>query len=129
MKEFLAKAGNLALMLNVDWFKPFKDSPYSVGVVYLTILNLPREERFKRYNLILAGIIPGPKEPSLHTNTFLKPLVNDLLTLWDGVEMSLHDNSKHNIRAALLCIACDIPAGKKVCGFRACGVLSLHARV
>ena len=119
--DFLAKPGNLALILNVDWFQPFKDSPYSVGVIYLAILNLPREERFKRQNLILVGIIPGPKEPNLHLNTFLEPLVNDLLILWDGVEMLLLDKSHHIIRAALLCIACDIPAGKKVCGFRAFG--------
>ena len=33
--------------------------------------------------------------------------------------MSLHNGSKKIIRAALLCVACDIPAGKKVCGFRA----------
>lgn len=25
--DFLAKSGNLALMLNVNWFQPFKDSP------------------------------------------------------------------------------------------------------
>ncbi len=120
-QDFLSKPGNLALMLNIDWFEPFKDSPYSVGVIYLAVLNLPREERFKRSNLILVGVIPGPKEPSLHMNTFLAPLVDELLTLWDGVEMSLHDGSKRNIRAALLCVTCDIPAGKKVCGFRAFG--------
>ena len=31
--DFLAKRGNLALMLSVDWFEPFKDSPYAVGVI------------------------------------------------------------------------------------------------
>lgn len=119
--DFLAKPGNLALMLNVDWFEPFKDSPYAVGVIYLAVMNLPREERFRRHNVILVGIVPGPKEPSLHVNTFLSPLVDELLILWDGVEMSLHSGLKQLIRAMLLCVACDIPAGKKVCGFRAFG--------
>lgn len=82
---------------------------------------LTKEERFRRHNVILVSIIPGPKEPSLHLNTFLKPLINDLLLLWDGVEMSLHNGSKKIIRAALLCVACDIPAGKKVWLFRAFG--------
>lgn len=71
--------------------------------------------------MILVGIIPGPKEPSLHVNTFLRPLVDELLILWDGEEMSLHSGLKQQIRAVLLCVACDIPAGKKVCGFCAFG--------
>jgi len=119
--DFLAKPGNLALMLNVDWFEPFKDSPYAVGVIYLAIMNLLREERFRRHNVILVGIVPGPKEPSVRVNTFLRPLVDELLTLWDGVKMSLHSGLKQQIRAMLLCVAFDIPAGKKLCGFRAFG--------
>lgn len=39
-EPFLAQPNNLALMLNVDWFQPFKDAPYSVGAIYLVILNL-----------------------------------------------------------------------------------------
>lgn len=70
-------------MLNVDWFQPFKYSNYSVGAVYLSILNLPREERFKRNNIILVGIIPDCKtEPP--TNTFLEPLVDELQEAWEG---------------------------------------------
>ena len=38
------------LMLNVDWFQPFKRrSDYSV-VIYFVIMNLPRSERFKFEN-------------------------------------------------------------------------------
>ena len=31
---------NLALQLNVDWFQPFKHTIYSVGAIYVSILNL-----------------------------------------------------------------------------------------
>ena len=55
----------------------------------MSILNLPRESRFKQENTILVGLIPGPHEPSRDINTFLKPLVDDLLKLWEGVEMHL----------------------------------------
>ena len=41
---FLSAPNNLALMLNIDWFSPFKHSPYSVGAIYLVITNLPRSE-------------------------------------------------------------------------------------
>lgn len=46
--DFLTREGNYALMLNVDWFQPFKHTHYSVGAIHISILNLPREERFKR---------------------------------------------------------------------------------
>ena len=53
-------------------------------------MNLLRNERFKRENVILVGIIPGPSEPPLNINTYLSPLVDELLVLWnDGVMMRL----------------------------------------
>lgn len=61
--RFMSHQRNLAPMMNVDWFQPFKHSPYSVGVIYLSSMNLPRGERFKRENIIVVGIIPGPGEP------------------------------------------------------------------
>ena len=79
---FLAASNHLGLMLNVNWFNPYKHSPYSVGVVYLVILNLPRSMRFKKENIILVGLMPGPHEPSLHINTYLDPLVQELNILW-----------------------------------------------
>ena len=62
---FLAEPNNLCLSINVDcdWFKVYDHSQYSAGPIYLVILNLPRHERYKDENVILAGIIPGPKEP------------------------------------------------------------------
>lgn len=36
---------NLCLMLNIDWFNPFDELPYSVGAMYLTVQNLPWSER------------------------------------------------------------------------------------
>jgi hypothetical protein len=47
---------NLGLMLSVDWFKPFKRSEYKVGAILLSVLNLPRGERFKKKWTIVAGM-------------------------------------------------------------------------
>ena len=44
----------------------------------MTIVNLPREVRFKWENTIVCGIIPGPKEPSYNINTYLRPIVDEL---------------------------------------------------
>ena len=32
--------------LNVDWYQPFEHTQHSEGAIYLTVLNLPRQERF-----------------------------------------------------------------------------------
>ena len=115
---FFSSPNNLGLMLNIDWFNPFKHSPYSVGAIYLVLLNLPRSQRFKLENMILVGIIPGPTEPSLHLNSYLDPLVDELNFLFDvGIEVSGSSHNNVIVKAALLLVACDIPAARKVCGF------------
>ena len=83
-EPFLSELNNWCLALNVDWFNPYKQTPYSVGAMYLSILNLPRAERFKVHNMILVGLIPGPNEPS-DMNPFLSPLVEDLKRLFEGI--------------------------------------------
>ena len=84
----------------------------------MSILNLPRESRFKQENTILVGLIPGPHEPSRDINTFLRPLVDDLLKLWEGVDMRIASiNCTKKICCALMCVSCDLPAGRKLCGF------------
>ncbi len=60
--NFLADPRNLALMVNVDWFQPYDHTQYSVGVIYLVIMSLPRSERFLIHNAIFCAIIPGPME-------------------------------------------------------------------
>ena len=62
-RPFLDLPNNIALALNIDWFNPYKHTQYSIGAVYLTILNLPRTLRYKIENTIIVGLIPGPKEP------------------------------------------------------------------
>ena len=66
------------LVLNVDWFQPFTHIEYSVGAIYLTVQNLPRNERYKEENIILVGILPGSLEPPLTINSYLASLVEDL---------------------------------------------------
>ena len=117
-ESFLSEAGNLGLILNFDFFQPFEHLSYSLGALYMCVLNLPREVRYKQHNVILVGLVPGPHEPKRDINTFLKPLVDDLLKLWSGVQFNVHSVRSYKIiRCALLCVACGLPAGRKVCGF------------
>ena len=103
---FLSERHNLPLMMNCDWFQPFKHTQYSVGVLYLVIMNLPRNIRFKPENLVIAGIIPGHSEPSCYEiNSYLRPLIDELLDLWyDGFSVSVNGTCA-KFRAAVLRVA------------------------
>ena len=123
-KDLQASTGGIdgntiGLMLNVDWFNPFKHGNYSMGAVYLSVLNLPRKIRFKEQNTILVGLIPGPKEPKLLLNSYLTPLVQELLQLDEGVWFSCPDviGKRVFIKGRLIAVCSDIPASRKVCGF------------
>ena len=115
-ENFLLKCYNLGLLLNVDWFQPYAHVQYSVGAIYIAILNLPHRLRYKRENMLLVGVIPGPHEPRLHINYFLEPVVDDLLKLWEGVQMDTAEGNQR-VQAVLLCNSSDIPAMRKVGGF------------
>ena len=82
-------------------------------------MNLPRSLRYKRQNVLLVGVIPGPSEPTHGINPYLQPLVNELLVFWKGVQIKVKRGSNVviQIRCVLLCVTCDTPAGRKVCGF------------
>ena len=56
----------------------------------MACLNIPLDVRYKRENIYLAGVLPGPKAPSLQqVNHFLRPIVQELLPLWNsGVDLS-----------------------------------------
>ena len=62
------------LILNIDWFETFEHSVYAVGVVFLSIFNLPCHIHYNKENIILCGLIPGPKEPALNVNASLSHL-------------------------------------------------------
>ena len=60
-EHFFQNKRNIGLMINFDFFNPFKNSKYSLGVLYTVVVNLPRESRFLWENVLVLGIIPGPR--------------------------------------------------------------------
>ena len=108
---------NLDLMINADWFQPFQNVQHSVRVIYLVIVNLPREVRFRQQNVIVLGVIPGSSEPNLSINTFLATLVDDLLAFFDV--MWIKENSYLSFyKMTLIFASFDLPATRKFGGFR-----------
>ena len=103
---------SIGLLLNVDWFKPFDRSEYKVSALMMSVINLPRNERFKKRWTMVLGIIPGPTEPKGNINTFLQPIVDDLLLLWNGIPIT--NSTQKIVKAALLGVSSDMPALRKV---------------
>ena len=113
---FLRDETSLALQLNLDWFQPFtRRNNISVGAIYLSILNLPREDRYKLENVILLGIIPNLTHEPNTLEYLLRPLVEELKIFYkDGIHLPKTDRL---IKCVLICVTCDLPATTKVCGF------------
>ena len=131
-KEFLNVAGSPSLaapytfghdehdLMNIDWFQPYTHTICSVGVIYLTIMSLPRTITFKLENIIIVAVIPGPSEPRHDMNQYLEPLVCELLQFWTGKKLCICTSSgvvEEVVKCALLCVTCDLPAGRKAGGF------------
>lgn len=72
-KDFFKDAGHYGLMLNFDFFQPIKHDKYSVGVFYLTLMNLPHSVCFKPENFVLVGVVPP-----IDSGTSLNPFLNHL---------------------------------------------------
>ena len=118
--DFLNAPRNLAFAINVDWFQLFKRrNDRSVVAIHLVLLNLPREQRFKWENIIVAGKIPEMSKEPKSLNTFLAPIVDELQALWKGVKLTTSQSRiPLTYRGALLLASADLPTVRKLCGFK-----------
>jgi hypothetical protein len=71
--------------------------------------------------MLFIGLMPGGNgEVSLEQiNNYLKPFVDELLTLMAGVEMSVHGVGNVVVKAASTLFCMDFPAASKTIGFSA----------
>jgi len=110
---------NLGLLINLDWFQPFKYTQHSTVAIYASICNLPRAERNKPENIIYLGFLPGPKEADKNQiNHYLSPIVDELKELWEGwrVPKTYENKDGLDIRVAIIVGSSDIPATRKLFG-------------
>ncbi|THU85280.1 hypothetical protein K435DRAFT_806048, partial [Dendrothele bispora CBS 962.96] len=75
---------------------------------------------YRTANLILAGIMPSPKEASPdQVQRYMRPFINELLRLWkDGIRVVTPKFPEGRlVRVALVAVVCDKPAAHKLGGF------------
>lgn len=117
--------GRYIFSLAVDWFTPHQSGPaskgWSIGVVFLVCMNLPKHLRFKVENVCLVGVLPGPFKTKPHQlHHILGLVVEDFLQLWNtGVWYTR--TAKYPlgrlIRAAIGPVVCDMEGARDVSGF------------
>jgi Transposase family tnp2 len=115
----------LAFSFSMDSFNPYhmKESKQTVSstAIWLILLNLPSHLRYRPENMFLAGIIPGPKKPSLSDiNHSINPLVDVLCEFFQpGILYSR--TSRHTqgcqVRAIMVPVVADMLAARQAGGF------------
>ncbi|KAI0044241.1 hypothetical protein FA95DRAFT_1497378 [Auriscalpium vulgare] len=112
----------LHLSVNLDWFGALSGRPHSAGPVYISINDLPREQRYLQVNVICPLITLGPVEPTTEQlNNCLEPVARDVCELKRGVTMEMYDDDdtmivEEVVKADVVCTNCDTPAARKVSG-------------
>jgi hypothetical protein len=76
---------DVALGITSDGFRLFKSKPYDCWPLLVVNYNLPPKLRRKFQYSHIAALIPGPKAPK-NFNSFLWPVINDLLELQEGIQ-------------------------------------------
>ena len=56
---FSSGSCDLGLQLNVDAFQPFEKVQFSMTAIFVALLCLPMEIRYKQENIILVALLPG----------------------------------------------------------------------
>ena len=116
-KGFFADHRDIALGFTTDGLQLFTVGTDSVWPLLLVNLNLKPEERFKKHNLLLCGIIPGPNNPK-DIHSFLRPIVEELKALATGIENVYDAYTKEifTMRSHLVLVNADLLAMAKTMG-------------
>ena len=84
-KDFAGDPRNVWFGLSADGINPFgeQSNNHSTWPVTLCIYNLPPWLCMKQKFITMLVLIQGPKQPGNDIDVYLRPLVEELLQLWD----------------------------------------------
>jgi hypothetical protein len=126
--EFGDDPRNVRLAVATDGFTPFSinAAPYSYWPVFVTALNLPPGVIMKSEYIFLALVVPGPEHPGKKLNILMQPLVDELPSLWEGVDETWDASRKQKfkMRAAYLWSTHDFSAYGNFSGWSTHGKLA-----
>lgn len=129
--EFSNEIRNVRLGLATDGFNPFGSLglSHSTWPIIVMPYNFPPSMCMKKEFNILTMLISGPKSPGKCLNVFMRPLIDELNTLWNsGVcTYDSFSGSFFTMKAAVLWTISDFPGsgmlgGHKTKGYRACPI-------
>lgn len=86
-----------------------------VWPIILTCINFPPEMRFKRRNVIVVGVVPGPNGPK-EPDSFLKPMIDEFKLLSDREVRTWDAGTQENftLHAHLVMVSTDMSARTKL---------------
>jgi hypothetical protein len=85
---FFRDARNARIGLVTNGFTPFRDNValYSYWLMFDVPYNLPPSLCMMYEFMFLCLVVPGPNHPGPKINVMLRPLIDELKELWNGVE-------------------------------------------
>src|SRR6185436_13418512 len=112
MVHFADDPRNLRFVLSTDGMNPFSQmsSSHSVWPVLVSIYNFPPWLCNKRKYMLMSTIISGPHQPGIDIDVYMRPLVDDLKTLWsEGVQVyDAYKRAPFTLRGLLFTTITDI---------------------
>jgi hypothetical protein len=103
--SIVAEVQNIHIGLATNGFSPFNltASLYSCWPIFAITYNLPPALCMKYEFIFFCLIIPGMDHPRTHINVMMRPLVEELKILWEGVEAyDCYKKQKFNLKVAYL---------------------------
>ena len=122
-KGFGSQERNVRMQISCDGICPFKlhKSTWSAWPVLASFLNLPPWLITKKFFIVLTLLIPGRAQvPFEHFDVWIRPLIDELKELWEGVpayDVLAPENERvFKLRAAVLYTTHDFPGYGTVSG-------------
>lgn len=111
----------MAFYFSADEYRTLnRRATFGITPMVLLCYNMPPEIRFKEWNTVMFGLIPGPRSPTQRMDTFMRPLIDEFLKLGQqyGVETldAFRNNRRFILRAYLCVVGADMMARLKMMG-------------
>jgi hypothetical protein len=96
--------------MGADGFNPWVGSAYSMWFIALKILNYSSDKQSVVENLIVVGVVPGPRKPA-QFKWYMKMVTEELKEMMDGVQCDnpLNAEEKAWVYADLMVLSMDHP--------------------